>query len=71
MGRVYFKVDNLEEYTATGSIIYRKDTAYPTPPILLNHSGYVGWGTKPDSVKWYNDSDTLSRVGTSGLYTVG
>ena len=62
---------NLEEYTATGNLIKNEDTTNSNPIIFIDRSASAGWGTKIDSIKLYNGSDTLSRIGTSAIYTVG
>lgn len=74
LNRCYFKVDNLEEYTSTAHIFSEyQGNSYNKGNILIDLSSGVGWGSKADSIKWCNNSanDTMSRIGTSGIYVLG
>ena len=74
LNRCYFKTDNLTEYTTTFHIFHEyQGNSYNRGNILIDLSSGVGWGSKPDSVKWCNNStnDTMSRIGTSGIYVLG
>ena len=73
LNRCYFKTDNLTEYTTTFHIFHEyQGNSYNRGNILIDLSSGVGWGSKPDSVKWCNNStnDTMSRIGTSGIYVL-
>lgn len=67
--RVNIGTSNIENYTGKGNII---DTLvdFSKPPIFIEFSGYQAV-TKGDNIFWHKNSNTISRIGTSGLYTIG
>lgn len=70
MCRCYLKTDNIENFSHKGRLISWGDI-YGPPPIFISQNAYCGWGSKAENVYWHNSSDTLSRIGTSSVYTIG
>lgn len=70
MCRCHLKTDNITDYAKLGRLV-QWDTIYGPPPIFIAQNAYCGWGTKAANVYWHNSSDTLSRIGTSAVYTIG
>ena len=65
---VRINTNNLTEYTAKGNLI--TDTIYYRRSSIFIQRG-DGPFEKPDTIKWFNNSDTLSRIGTSTIYVPG
>lgn len=65
----YLETSHLEEYTSKANLI-KSNTSYSIPVIFLELRK-LSTSRKEDTFKWFDDSDTISRIGTSALYTVG
>jgi hypothetical protein len=72
LSRTHFHTDNIADYSDTCNIFWNRDgNTYTYGHLLLDLSGIVGWGDKHSTVFWKNGSDTISRVGTSGVHVIG
>ena len=65
------ETSNLGEYTAKGNIILETINFNKSVTFIRFSDNGTTPETMPNNVYWYNDSNTLSRIGTSSMYVLG